>query len=428
MRKCFIACMLLLTALVAWAQQSNYKYILQHLPEYSDREALYHLQDYHAWYPKKPHPYFLMANIEYRLQAGEHAIIDFFEKDRMLYNAQVYYGNCNAYLPEEHIKADMYPEVAKDGKLAEAELRMWLIAHRDTAKQMRESLNTLYDSYCQLALCYDSCRRDFTSLCSKYNQQKDALLMADSTDEALLNQLLQRALQLPTHIASFQKALAVSPIPNYQPTFRFVHIEYYRLEGVTTTNLLQDDIALWDYATWVKNFLHEQKEVNRIKKEMAGEHKRLVNGIVGAKGENRFLLNRIRRYDTESPLADFLHAEYLGVQIASALRLIRRDSVAEDDKLPIMQQAYKVLQMRTEQQLIAANLPSRLHDEATILRYRDLLATMAPEETVQKEVEHTEQLWSDFLTWLAPTIGPEPIQITETLVAEIKDGKLSIRQ
>lgn len=430
------------------AAQPSYKYILQHLDEMSDREALYRLNDHQVWYPKKPHQYYLMGNINYRLIRQEHSIVDYKEKHWMLYSARVYYGNCRAFMKNEHIKADMYPLAAKNGKVDEKILYDWLTLRMDTLQIWQTKLEELYGAFSDLALRYDTCLTLFTGLNNKYYGVKDAALMCDSADEAVLDELQIKAKKLPGDIKRFQKALKDFPIEGYQPEFTFKPIVFYRIDGLTGVDFLQSDIALWNYTDWIDNFRSIQNQVGQLRREMSDEQKRLLGlsasvsqgGSSDVARENKRLLNRINIYDTKSPLAELMHLHYLAVAAeqmgAIVSKMYNTEGTAQDDNENLIISLQLLYRMRTLQsearENVVKDLAKSLLEDSNKKRYSDFLQAYYPDDATLSKAPagfgqridgacvNAEALLID-KTKAIRSVGDAKIQInemTEALVSE----------
>lgn len=431
MKRILLVSLLALIALCGMAQP-NYKFLLQHMPEYSDREALYKLQDYQTWFPKKPHPYYLMGNINYRLQAQEHALVDYTERSKMLYNARVYYGNCRAFLADEHVKADMYPDaVDAKGKVTEESVRAWLTAKLDTVNQLQANLDTLYSSYCMMVNRYDSCIQIYTGFVSNYVRMKDALLMCDTGDIATLQMLKNIAQLLPDDIRRFKAALNVFPIPGYTPEFVARPIVYYRLEGLTTSDFLQNEVPLWDYVRWVDEFMSALAEVEVLRRDMQTEQRRLMVGLEGkpmvsGMAENTLLLNRMDKYDEEATMSAWMHLEYEATQVMAMEHRIVRDSVSEDDWVGCVQLAIRQLQAVKQFETDAMRVEHLLGEkEAAVARkYAAFISTFWPEtwaaQAQQEVARRVRESVGRVNSWLVEqTSMPQEVQIDETRLAKI---------
>lgn len=440
MKKIISIILLALTAGMASAQPA-YKYVVQHLDEYTDREALYLLHDYQRSNPQRPHVYYLMANINYKMQVNEHALVDYDEKAKMLYDARVYYGNCRAYLSNDKINETLYPRVAEVyKKVNEESVSAWLTSKIDTLSMMQEQLDSLYVSYSELVTRYDACVQMFSLFMSRYSRQKDAQMMLAEEDTYLLDSLRQAATRLPDLIKRFQDRLAVMPIEGYEPVFHFRPISYFRLEGLTCTDFLKNEISLWDYATWVDAFMAEQERVAVIKRLLYAEHSALekMNASSEKHGrENVLVLNQVRQYDEGSPIADLVHYDYL-INTMNELvgRIVPTDSVqiTEEEWLGCLQLAER--HMRVVEQ--CRDMEKHLQDVFR-QQYDDIVAKYGEFVLDKQGVFWLPQLLQDYRVayqhsedflreWLmAQTDMPHEVQIDENRVAVVTEEGLTFR-
>ncbi len=376
----FCTILLVLCPIVFTSAQPSYKDLQRRLPELSDREALYQLSDYQAWYPQKPHPYYLMANIYCRLLQEEHPIVDYNEKQRMLYTANLYYGNCRAFIKNDQIKADLYPLAANNGKLTEEELRTWLSLKMDTLKRLMADLDNLNNAYSLLVNRYDSCMTLFNEFSTRYLRLKNAQMMLDSIDFNNLYLLRDISQYLQGDVENYQKALVKSPIKGYNPTFHSKEISLYRLDGIIATNFLQNDIYMWDYLTWVNNFLNQQEGVNSLKQDINAEHNKLQLALQQQQGkpimQDKRLLNRINKYDEDSPMAQFLQLEYVSVSSANIkMRILDEMQKEEADWLIRLQLFARLQDANREAETITEKLRNSDVQNILIGKYTSFMQT-----------------------------------------------------
>ncbi len=433
MKRIVFSLAILLAAQIMMAQP-NYKYILQHLEEWSERESLYELHAYQQAFPQKPHVYYLMANINFELQKKEHPLVNYLERKRMLYDARVYYGNCRAYMNNDKINGTMYPLVADDkGKVSEGQLYNWLNLKIDSLAVWMDELDTLYDCYGTLVNRYDQCVQLFSQYMTKYDREKDALLMMDSLDEKLLTELSTNAKQLTNDILAYDKALKKVEIEGYSPKFSFRPISYFRVEGLTCSDFLSNEVVLWDYAQWTDEFMREEAKVKKLKAELANESNSLdkKSDFEAALKENTLLLNRIRQYDETSVIADFLHYEFLVDELEYWENRIIRDSLAEEDWLGCLQMAERHVRLAEEceqqEQLVLQGL--QLHQDDVKAKYTSFVMAENGrywmDEGMKKWQSARLQSSLNVRDWVvAQAAMPQQVQISEFQIAKIEDGKL----
>jgi len=365
--------------------QPNYKYIMAHMSEFSDGEAMYRLKDYQAWYPKQPHPYYLMANIHYRTYAKEHPLLNYNELSSALYNMNLYYGNCMHFLKDQSFKKEMYQEAADaKGKVTEESILAFCQQRRSEVLGLREKVDELYNSYTTLVNHYDSCLMEMTELSLRYSGAKEAQLLVDSADMALLDRMSERARQLPAEISRFKKALTGYPIEGYNPQFTFRPIENFRMEGLTTTNFLQNDVQLWDFVGWSQDFLTARnRDMLPYLTRLEQEYKRQEDAWnTGAEiKQNNLILNTIDHRDEGSAMSQLMRLQYLAVQ-ARALsdRIMSQDSVGADEWVIMLQQNYRLLALQDQADQQAKGLAKQLNKESVVRKYAGFIARYFPGE------------------------------------------------
>lgn len=376
MRKTVI--FVLLSVSMCLMARPNYKYILQHYDSFSPREALYRLREYQEWVPTQAHCYYLMGNLYYQLYRTEHPIHDYQVLDNSLYSGALFYGNCAHYLHENQLKKEWYAEAAENGKVSEESISNYVLTRRDTLLTLRQNLTTLHEAYARLVNRYDTCRSQMAMLCDKYGGEKDLHLLLDSADRSLLMQMRQVAQQLPEDIRLFQQALEAYPIPDYQPVFSWQRIDYFRMDGLTTSDFLQSQIVLWNYAEWVDRFLlMHGKTYRNYRESMDAEQRRLAEAMDTPQSlrENRRLINTIHQLDASSAMGDLLHLEYLStVSTRLGEQILAADSLTDDTWLMALQRLYKMSLCRQELVTDADRLAAGL-SEADQRKYADFLQT-----------------------------------------------------
>lgn len=294
--------------------QDYYKELFDALPTLSPHEAVYQLSDYQASYPHFAGVYYQLGKYSEQIAATEHPIRDYSEVMLCLYNVKLYYGNCLHYAQNQSQKSIYYAEVPLAGKkLTYEDLERYLQPRISMAEEQSKNVRQLYEAYNTLISRYDNCRTLFTAFSQKFNREKNAHLYFTQDDEQQLRNLKAEAETLNTDIQTFQSALSAYPIAGYNPEFHFTPIVLYRLDGLSTTNFLQDEVTLWDYAGWVEHFLSEQDDMYQpYYTRLEQSHLHTQSAISGSNATyepDRVLLNLTDRFNYHSFMLYFLHLE-----------------------------------------------------------------------------------------------------------------------
>lgn len=284
-------------------------------------EASFLLKQYQEKNPSFGNVYYQMGKIFNEMIPSVHPLYDFSEISLYMYNARLYFGNCLYYATADEMKkyARYYSDLETNGKPLTSELLSSLLKGRIAKlKENEQNLKNLYATFYKMVDRYNRCTELFSQFNKQYIKIKNAHLLLSDKDRQLLVDLEQNADTLKTFIGDFQKALKLYPIENYNPMFSFQPIDFYRLDGLTSSDFLQNDIRLWDYSSWVKNFLSEnRKQIEPWRKEMNKEQKRLASLSKKWFAEtkkvdleepifaDRILLNKINKFDYESFMLNY---------------------------------------------------------------------------------------------------------------------------
>lgn len=278
-------------------------------------EAIYIWSDYQQFNPAFHAPYFHLGQLYYHRLQTEHPIRDYNELKESVYRTRLYFGNCLHYAKDQNLKSIYYAGVPYAGKRPEySELETFINRRLDTVALIDERAERIYTSYNRIVDLNDLCRNLFTDFVEKYVREKTAHLLLTPDDLSLLLRLQTMADSIPEAISALNGALADYPLSDYQPQFTSQPIVLYRLDGLTRVNIFQNDVALWDYAGWVREFMKTHNEsYAAFYAAVADEYAFLRSDIehmqTGKKRQhkpNYVLLNRINRIDYQSFMIDFL--------------------------------------------------------------------------------------------------------------------------
>lgn len=252
---------ILLLAIGAQAQE-KYSEVLARTRTLSPYEAIYELMDYQQWKPELPGVYFELGNLSYDLLPTRDPLHHYRELSTLLYRSKLFYGNCLHFAKDQKLPGWQYELIAQGQKKIEYNALEWFIRPRlEEIQRQKIACDSIHSSFLRMTARYDRCRSLFANFMKQYTREKTAHLQLQPSERSMLMELLLAADSLETDIAQYQQALTLQAVPGYHPVFRKEPIVLYRLDGLTYTDFLQNDIVIWDYKKWVLGFLYEQKHV-----------------------------------------------------------------------------------------------------------------------------------------------------------------------
>lgn len=332
MKKIYILIILMTAGVcVPTRAQEKYNVVLERNKQLSPYEAIYELMDYQSTKPELAAVYYELGNRCYSLLPTRDPLHHYTELSTLLYQARLFYGNCLHFAKEQKLPGWQYAEIANGQKKIEYEaLEAFIRPRMAEIERQKSACDSIYHSFCRLSDRYNRCLTLFSSFLSAYTREKTAHLLLQPEERDILQHLHLAADSLDTDIALFQQALALQPISGYHPVFRKEEIALYRLDGLTYTDFLQNDIAMWDYSRWAKRFLDTHTEVyERLYTDIDREYTQLSDQIrryaAGETVSGHFdasLSGRCERLELRTPRIDSIRAMQRTIRHAAAEQMV----------------------------------------------------------------------------------------------------------
>ena len=275
MRKRLIILLLLCAACMM--AQEKYSEVLEKAEQLSPYEAIYLLMDYQQTHPNQASLYFHLGNLCYDLIPSYDPLHNYKELTELLYRTKLFYGNCLHFAKDQKLPGWQYATIAKgEKKIDYVTLSNYLQPRLDEVVRKQKACDSIHNSFYRLVEQYNRCQNSYSLFLSYYAREKTAHLQLTPQQREDLDILAQEASKLNELKESYLKALSLEPINAYNPSFHWKAIELYRLDGLTATDFLQNDITLWDYQRWVEHFLKEQDDLyQRLYSDVQDEYERL---------------------------------------------------------------------------------------------------------------------------------------------------------
>lgn len=311
------------TAAAQAPESERYSDLIERTGNMHAYDAMYHMLAFQRFHPDHAAIYYRLGDMAYTLLPSKDGLHNYEERAELLYKARLFYGNCIHFMGGKLPRGESFPTVSPAGKKVEYEdVEAYLRARLDTLNRWRAETDTLHDRFYRMVDRYETCRQLFLQFMDRYPSEKLAHLCLTDEDRDQLLQLEQLTKQFENDRQLFGEALQASPVPYYAPEFRQVSISTYRLDGVTPSDFLANDIPLWDYAGWTNTFLQVQQNTYlALMRDLVQEFTMIDYGMerfrqgqpVQIEADPR-LPYRLECYDYQSPVAMFLRLEQ---QVAS---------------------------------------------------------------------------------------------------------------
>ena len=188
-----------------------------------------------------------------------------------------------------------------------------------------ENFNTAVDKY-------NACTETFKAIVGHQNNYKNLLVTNSAELRAELKKLARDFDSVMLCFGIFKNELANYPIKNYNQQLDIKPIDFYRLEGLTSSNFIQPKIPIWDYQGWVKEATKLlDGNIKDIKDNSTSDIKAMRARVAALQAQNaetdsiqtivaaNKLVNLTEKYDYESLLSAALRyeASKANLQVAS---------------------------------------------------------------------------------------------------------------
>ena len=355
--------------------QEKYSVVLEQAKGLSPYEAIYLLMDYQYWHPEYASIYYQLGNLTYDLLPTRDPLHHYRELSTLLYQSRLFYGNCLHFAKDQKLVGWQYAELANGQKRIEyAALDQFVRPRMEEIKRQQTACDSIHHSFVRMSERYNRCQALFTDFLNRYTRLKTAHLQLQPAETQLLHALAKSADSLEMDIHAYQQALTLQPIDGYAPVFRKEPVLLYRLDGLTHTDFLKNDIAIWDYSQWVQEFLNEQQTVyERLYSDLNREQQELTKQLddyaAGQRISGRFdeaLIGRCARLELQTPQVDAVRTMQERIRNCSAQQII-----ANSDEPKSIRELVPLLQ-------IAATRRDAENDEAMQTMRADLINKAQP--------------------------------------------------
>ncbi len=277
--------LLIFMLLFFWVNNSNlfaqrnlkYKDVFKTVVSKSKEEAYSTLLIYQKQDPYFPNTYFQLGLIAQYWSKDYDALTNIRDVRLFIYNTNLYFGLAKGKLTEKDVRknAEYYKNVKALREIEKPsfeDVSFFISERLDENKEYEKNVNIVTNYFNSSIVHYNNCIRIFKEINEDNRKIKDIFLTADETFLKKLEKLESSFDSTIFYLQNYQTAIKNYPIKDYKQKYKLFPIETYRLQGLTSSNFLNDEIRLWDYGSWTKE----------LRKVLNNEIKPLRNDIVKA--------------------------------------------------------------------------------------------------------------------------------------------------
>ncbi len=345
--------LLILLCLFAFAesfgQAGEYRKLLEAQRTQTPDEFFFALKDFQKQNPQFSNVYFQLAQVYLDYFSNEDPIINRLSSDQYIHNAKINGGLAKSFYDEK--EATKNPEWYNLPKIKERDSLVTMINQKvdglyDSVLVYTDRYDELLENYDKAVQKYLASREGFVAINNSSSNLRGLFLTADKSLEDAIDQVGQDFDSSMYYLGKYREIYRQMPHSRKrQVLVKRQQIEHFRMNGITPSNFLADEIVVWDYGQWSKDFRELLKEeVDGLKEEITeayrffvATNRRMLHGeeCLQANLENlklQRIINLVTKYDNQSILIDVF--SYVGHKLAFGNKFVYEKNCNVIDNLP----------------------------------------------------------------------------------------------
>ena len=252
---------LLTSSITLSAERLKYDAVYKSVLSGNKDEAYTLLLAYQRQNPGFANTYFQLGIIAKEWAKSYNPYKEFIYTKLFIYNAKLYFNLAKLYMKNEKGKNRSYyknaPIIPKGKKLQIEDINSYIDSQIEDIEDYEKNVVKIVNFYNKSSDSYNSCVSLFMKINSDYAKIKNIYLSDESKFLSEMQKLESDFDSTLIYFQLYKEALNKFPIQNYNQSYKLKNIITYRLDGLTYSDFLQNNILLWDYKNWV----HDVKQV-----------------------------------------------------------------------------------------------------------------------------------------------------------------------
>jgi hypothetical protein len=248
-----------LSSQISFGQRNlKYKDVFKTVEEKSKEEAYSVLLVYQKQDPFFANTYLQLGIISQFWSKDYDPLTDLKDVEFFIYNTNLYYGLALSKIDQKEVRKNIkyYLNIDRFKGREEVgfeEVRSYIQEQMDANNEYSKNVQIVTKLFNLSIKHYNNCVRIFKEINTNHNKIKDIYLTASSKFLDNLNELESSFDSTIYYLQNYQTSIKSYPIKNYNQKYKLLPIETYRLQGLTGSDFLNDEIPIWNYGLWVKN-------------------------------------------------------------------------------------------------------------------------------------------------------------------------------
>ncbi len=394
MKRNIIVIFIILSAITnIFSQNLKYKDIFP-LVENKDYLVAYsYLLSYQRQDPDFINTYFQLGVISYKWCMEADPLLEYDRVKYFAYNTRLFFGLAKSKMlknkSEVRKNRKLYqnvPELAKEEKLNNEQVLSYMNMKMAEIEDYEKNITKIYSYFNQVVKTYNKTLQLYRDFLKGYPNLKTIYLMPVSELYPTLDSIQSYFDSTVYAFKSYRQAIETYPI-KYNQHLKLTPIKVYRLDGVTGSDLLADNVFLWDYSSWIKNVKKTiETDISNLRKVIVATDEQMNKKekfyIETNKYSDKYegfnlkdkVINLIEKYDYSSMMSAFFLYRDAKIDYLAFSKHVFNDR--NDTSLTIRQRAksYKILEDYAYGADSLLDVFSARIKPENILKYRDFIS------------------------------------------------------
>jgi len=309
---------LLTSSITLSAERLKYDAVYKSVLSGNKDEAYTLLLAYQRQNPGFANTYFQLGIIAKKWAKSYNPFKEFTYTKMFIYNTKLYFNLAKLYMKDEKGKNRSYyknaPIIPKGKKLQIDDINSYIDSQIEDIEDYEKNVVKIVNFYNKSSDSYNSCVSLFMKINSDYAKIKYIYLNDESKFLSEMQKLESDFDSTLIYFQLYKEALNKFPIQNYNQSYKLKNIITYRLDGLTYSDFLQNNILLWDYKKWVhdvkqvkENIIKNNRtEITNLDSEIKSKINTILNGEYSDhypkyKTDEKFIY-KIEKFDNNSLL------------------------------------------------------------------------------------------------------------------------------
>lgn len=337
MKSLLFSILSLVSTFSVYAQTGTYKKLMEEKGSMEIDAFLTELRNYQIENSEYSNVYFQLGMLEFDRFSSLDPVVERIASRQYIYNAKTNFGLAKNYLDEKDIARNPQwyntPDIKDKDSLISVGIKT-IEDNYENSLRYSQAYEELVENHDKAVASYLNARQGFIEINTSVDNLRQLFLGADDSLKLAVKQVGDAFDSSVVYLNKYREVYQELPYKNKRKVnVNLNTIDHFRMNGITPTNFLADEIELWDYKEWSDRFTRLlESEVDGLHQEIESAYgyfqettDLMLFGdecLQANLDQQKFqrIINLINKYDSKSVLIDIFY--YLTAKLEFGNQLV----------------------------------------------------------------------------------------------------------